>query len=224
MPDGRGLARRRRSAGVGAYRAVMSLRSVRDAYASLSGQYIALVEGDRATPEPERSLIRRHLTGVPGPVFDLGCGPGHWTAYLHSLGVDVTGVDMVPEFIEHATATYPGPPFRLGSMTDVDAAERPLSGILSWYSTIHLPPAELDALLARFRRLLAPSGMLVIGFFDSDDDVAAFDHAVITAYRWPIDVFAGHLAEAGFTEVERLRQRFPERPDRRYAALAARAP
>jgi hypothetical protein len=67
------------------------------------------------------------------------------------------------------------------------------------------------------------SGVLVIGFFDSDDDVAAFDHAVITAYRWPVEVFAERLAEAGFTEVERLRWQNPERPDRKYAAIAARA-
>jgi hypothetical protein len=65
--------------------------------------------------------------------------------------------------------------------------------------------------------------MLVVGFFDSDDDVAAFDHAVITAYRWPADVFAERLAKAGFTEVQRLRQQYAERPDRKYAAIAARA-
>lgn len=201
----------------------MDFQSVRDAYSSLSGQYIALVEDDRQAPEQDRSLIRRHLSSVPGAVFDLGCGPGHWTAYLHSLGVDVTGIDVVPDFIEHALATYPGPHFRLGSMTDVDTPEHSVAGILSWYSTIHLPPAELDRMLAWFHRLLASSGVLVVGFFDSDDDVAAFDHAVITAYRWPIDVFAQHLADAGFTEEERLQRQVAERPDRKYAAIAARA-
>jgi hypothetical protein len=65
--------------------------------------------------------------------------------------------------------------------------------------------------------------MLVAGFFDSDEDVAPFDHAVITAYRWPADLFAERLARAGFTEVQRLRQQYPERPDRRYAAIAARS-
>jgi hypothetical protein len=93
----------------------------------------------------------------------------------------------------------------------------------SWYSTIHLPPKDLERMLARFHRLLAPAGMLVIGFFDSDDDVAEFDHAVITAYRWPADAFAERLTAVGFTEVERLQQQFPQRPDRRYAAIAARA-
>jgi len=98
-----------------------------------------------------------------------------------------------------------------------------VAGILAWYSTIHLPPPELDRVLAEFRRLLAPSGVLVAGFFDSDDDVAEFDHKVISAYRWPVDVFAEHLVAAGFIELQRLRHQFPERPDRKYAAVAARA-
>jgi len=156
-------------------------------------------------------------------VLDLGCGPGHWTAYLHSLSADVTGVDVVPEFIAHARMAHPGPEFRLGSMTDVEVPEHSLAGILSWYSTIHLPPADLDRVLAEFRRLLAASGVIVTGFFDSDDDLAEFDHKVIAAYRWPVDVFAEQLVKAGFTEVQRLQQQFPDRPGRKYAAIAARA-
>jgi SAM-dependent methyltransferase len=169
---------------------------VRDAYSSVAEQYIGLIADDWQADDDDTALVRRHLTGLPGPVLDLGCGPGHWTAYLHSLGADVTGIDMVPEFIAHARAAHPGPDFRLASMTELDAPEHSLAGILTWYSTIHLPPTELDRVLAGFRRLLAPSGMLVVGFA-SDDAVAAFDHKFSTAYRWPADVFAEHLADAG---------------------------
>lgn len=205
------------------YRAPVDLQPVRAAYSQVSGQYIDLFGGPGQQDEIDAALIRRHLTGLPGPVLDLGCGPGHWTAYLHALGADVTGVDVVPEFIAHARASFPGPVFRLGSMTALDAAEQSVAGILSWYSTIHLPPHELPEVLAGFRRLLVPSGKLVIGFFDSEDVAAAFDHKVLTAYRWPAEVFAQNLASAGFTEVERLRQQSAERPDRRYAAIAAQA-
>ena len=202
----------------------MDAGTVRDAYSSASARYIGFVDGGTwQDHEDDVALIRRHLTGLPGPVLDLGCGPGHWSGLLHSLGADVTGVDLVPEFVEHARAHHPGPRFRLCSMTDLGLPEHSVAGILAWYSTIHVPPAELDGVLAGFHRLLAPSGALVVGFFDSDDDVAAFDHAVVTAYRWPVDVFAERLAQAGFVELERLRHRFPERPDRRYAAMAARA-
>jgi SAM-dependent methyltransferase len=134
----------------------------------------------------------------------------------------VTGVDPVPEFIDHARRNHPGPQFRLGSMHEVDVPEHSVAGILAWYSTIHFPPAELDRALAAFHRLLAPTGVLVIGFFDSDDEVAEFDHKVITAFRWRVDVFAEHLAEAGFAEVERLQYQLQTRPDRKYAAIAGR--
>lgn len=196
---------------------------MREAYSSASQQYIELFDGVGHAHEDDAAFIRRHLTGLPGPVLDLGCGPGHWTAYLHSLGADVTGVDMVPEFIAHARTAHAGPEFRLGSMAEVDVPEHSLAGILSWYSTIHLPPADLDWVLAEFRRLLAPCGMLVAGFFDSQDVLAEFDHKVTTAYRWPVDAFAEHLVKAGFAEMQHLRQEFVERPDRKYAAIAARA-
>lgn len=202
----------------------MSLGPVRVAYSAASEQYIDLFNGGWQDHEDDTALVRRHLIGLAGPVLDLGCGPGHWTAFLHALGADVTGVDIVPEFISHARATHPGPKFQLGSMTEVDAAKHSVAGILAWYSTIHMPPPELKRALAVFRQLLTPSGVLVVGFFDSDSAVSEFDHKVTTAYRWPVDVFAEHLAEAGLREVQRLQHQVAERPDRKYAAIAARPP
>ena len=196
---------------------------MRDAYSTKSAQYLAMFEGGWQDHEEDTALVQRHLTGLAGPVLDLGCGPGHWTARLHALGAQVTGVDIVPEFIAHARATHPGPEFQLGSMTELDLPAHSVAGILSWYSTIHLPPPELDRMIGLFRRLLRPSGVLVLGFFDSDDVVAAFDHTVVTAYRWPVDILSRHLTASGFTEMERLQHQLPDRPDRRYAAIAARA-
>lgn len=194
-------------------------QAVAEAYSAVAQPYIDLC-GNGQTHEADADLIRRHLTGLDGPVLDLGCGPGHWTAFLHEHGAAVSGLDLVPEFLAHARATCPGLTFRQGSMAD---AEGPVAGILAWYSAIHLPPPQLDDQLVAFRQLLEPDGVLVLGFFDSADGVAAFDHAVITAYRWPVDVMAQRLQLAGFTEVERSRHHRPERPDRAYAALAVRA-
>jgi SAM-dependent methyltransferase len=205
------------------YRRPVDLRPVRDAYSSMSEQYIDMVGDGSQEHEDDMSLIRRHLAGLAGPVLDLGCGPGHWTSYLHGLGADVTGVEMVPEFVAYARTTHPDLEFQRGSMTALDMPDHSVAGILAWYSTIHLLPSELDDVLAEFRRLLAPAGVLVAGFFDSDDGVAEFDHKVITAFRWPFDLFSARLAAAGFREVERLQRQVHERPDRRYAAIAAHA-
>ncbi|MCD2191010.1 class I SAM-dependent DNA methyltransferase [Actinomycetospora soli] len=199
--------------------------TVRKAYSAMSEQYIGLFDDgweDRTHPE-DMAIIRDHLTGLSGPVLDLGCGPGHWTGHLHSSGVDVTGIDLVPRFIEHARQTHPGPDFQLGSLTDVDLPAGSVAGVLSWYSTIHMAPVELDRALAEFRRLLQVSGVLVVGFFDSAGEVATFGHKVTTAYHWPVAVFAEHLAQAGFVELQRVQYALPERPDRRFAAIAAAA-
>jgi SAM-dependent methyltransferase len=192
---------------------------VRQAYASVAELYIELFGTRAQVHADDLAFIGRHLADRPGPVLDLGCGPGHLTDHLRSLGVDAAGIDLVPEFVAHARAAHPGGSYHLGSFDDLALADRSIAGILAWYSLIHLPPPELDGVLAGFRRVLAPAGRIVVGFVHGDD-VAAFDHKVATAYRWPVDEFSKRLAHAGFTEVERL-QRPGDGTQRPLAAIAA---
>ncbi|MCX4472487.1 class I SAM-dependent methyltransferase [Micromonospora sp. NBC_01655] len=197
----------------------MNLEQVRQAYASVAELYIGLFGTSQQVHADDLAFIGRHLADRPGPVLDLGCGPGHITGYLRSLGVDATGIDMVPEFIAHAQAAHPGGRYQLGSIDNLAVANHSVAGILAWYSLIHLSPQNLDGVLAEFRRAMAPAGTLVLGLFVGDE-VAAFDHKVVTAYRWPVDEFSERLTRAGFTEVERL-QRPSEGAHRPHAAIAA---
>jgi SAM-dependent methyltransferase len=197
------------------------MEDVRQAYGSVAALYIELFGSRERVHADDLAFIERHLAGRAGPVLDLGCGPGHLTDHLRSLGVDATGIDPVPEFIAHARAAHPAGRYHLGSLEDLDVAEHSITGILAWYSLIHLPPHTLDGVLAKLRRVMAPAATLVLGVFDGDE-VAAFDHKVATAYRWPLDELAGRLRRAGFTEVER-RQRRDEHTHRRLAAIAATA-
>ncbi|MFD0971712.1 class I SAM-dependent DNA methyltransferase [Plantactinospora endophytica] len=199
----------------------MDTDQVRQAYASVADLYIELFGTREQVHADDLAFIRRHLTGQPGTVLDLGCGPGHLTDYLRSFGVDATGIDLVPEFIAHARATHPNGSHQLGSMENLGVANHSVAGILAWGSLIHLPPQALDGVLAEFRRAMAPAGTLVLALFVGDE-VAAFDHKVVTAYRWPVDEFSERLARAGFTEVERL-QRPAEGAARPHAAVAATA-
>jgi len=178
------------------------LEPVRRAYGLVAEQYIDLFGTISAVHADDLDLITRHLSIRPGTVLDAGCGPGHLTTHLRSLGTDAVGIDPVPEFIDHARAAHPDGRYWLGSMRELPVADHALAGIVSWYSLIHLPPAELDGVLAELRRALKPGGTLVTGFFDGDQ-IEAFDHKVVTAYRWPVDELAARLRRAGFTEIER---------------------
>jgi trans-aconitate methyltransferase len=189
---------------------------VRESYSANAELYIDLFGTRERVHDDDLAFIGRHL-GRPGKVLDVGCGPGHLTEYLHSLGADATGIDLVPEFIAHARAAHPHIPFHLGSMDDHDV---PVDGILSWYSLIHRNPDDVDAVLAQFRRMLNPSGTLVVGFFPGEE-IAPFEHKVVTAYFWPVDELSSRLSRAGFTEVDRLRRPADGRT-RAHAVIAAR--
>ncbi|MEU4774110.1 class I SAM-dependent methyltransferase [Micromonospora sp. NPDC023644] len=196
----------------------MDFKQVRDAYASVAALYIELFGTKQQVHVDDLAFIGRHLSSRPGNVLDLGCGPGHITDYLRSLGVDAMGIDIVPEFIAHAKSTHPHGRYQLGSMRNLDVEDHSIAGILAWFSLIHLPPQDLEDVLAEFRRVMAPAGTLVVGFFDGDE-VSAFDHKVVTAYRWPVDELSARLTRAGFVEVER-QHRPSDGTHRPYAAIA----
>jgi SAM-dependent methyltransferase len=197
----------------------MDVERVRDAYASVADLYIGLFGTAQQVHADDLAFIGRHLSIRSGAVLDLGCGPGHITDHLRSLGVDATGIDMVPEFIAHAKAAHPTGRYQLGSMKTLDVGSGSIAGILAWYSLIHVPPQDLDGVLAEFRRVMAPAGRLVVGFFEGDE-VVAFDHKVVTAYRWPVGEFSARLARAGFTQVE-CQRRTGDGTHRPLAAVAA---
>jgi 2-polyprenyl-3-methyl-5-hydroxy-6-metoxy-1,4-benzoquinol methylase len=83
----------------------------------MAERYIELFGSTAQVHPDDLALIARHLSIRPGTVLDVGCGPGHLTAHLRSLGVDATGIDMVPEFIDHARASHPDGRYETGSQS-----------------------------------------------------------------------------------------------------------
>lgn len=153
----------------------------------------------------DRQLIDTWASHVSGRVLDAGCGPGHWTDYLSRYGLDVQGLDIVPEFLNTARARYPAVKFELGSIDAIDEPSDSLGGVLSWFSTIHHEPSQIVIPLTEFARVLHPGGTLLLGYFDGTE-IEAFDHAVVRAYRWPASELSAMLKDAGFDIIETHRR------------------
>ncbi len=174
----------------------MTTGEVAAAYGARAAEYIDLFGTVDAAHEADRALVLDWARGLDGPMFDVGSGPGHWTDFLVRNGVDAAGIEMVPEFLEHARTRFPGVAFRAGTLPDLDLPDASAAGILSWYSLIHFGPDELPAALGELARVIRPGGGLLVGFF-TGEQVEAFPHAVVTAHYWPIDELSRLVAEAG---------------------------
>ncbi|WP_020119670.1 class I SAM-dependent methyltransferase [Streptomyces canus] len=139
-----------------------------------------------------------------GPVADVGCGPGPVTAHLHELAVDAFGIDLSPVMIDVARRDHPGLRFGVGSMTDLDLADASVVGLLAFWSLIHVPDDAVPTVFGHFRRVLRPSGPLLLGFHVGDESrlktqgYGGYPMNVYVHRRQP-DQVAAWLREAGFT-------------------------
>ena len=176
----------------------MSLQSVRAVYGARASEYVEVVGGIDHVAALDLALVERWARGVEGVVLDVGCGPGQWTHYLSGLGVDAEGVDPVPEFIESAQMTYPAGRYRLGRAEALGIDGGTLGGVLAWYSLIHIDPEQISAALSEFARCIRPGGGLALGFF-TGPQLESFEHAITTAYYWPIGLLTRKVEAAGFT-------------------------
>src|SRR6185437_10788844 len=130
-------------------------------------------------------------------VWDVGCGPGHVTAFLAGLGLRAAGIDLSGEMIGQAAKRHPGLEFSTGSMTALPAAGASWDGLVSFYSLIHMiDDADVRAALAEFRRVLAGGGLLLLAVHAGEET------------RHLAEWLGAELERASFT-VESLTRREP---------------
>jgi SAM-dependent methyltransferase len=126
----------------------------------------------RGRDEPEqRDLVERtadelaNVVAPPGPVADLGCGPGAHALALARRGYEVVGLDGSRRMVEVArTRAVRDEVDATFDVHDVGAplrfADASLGGVLAILVLQHLP--HPDAFIAEIRRCLRPGGHVLI--------------------------------------------------------------
>lgn len=170
---------------------------VRVAYSARAQEYAELLGSMEATHAADREFVLGWAGRCDGPIIDAGCGPGHWTEFLRLAGAEVSGIDAVPEFIDEARQRYPAAEYRRATLPFLDVPEASLGGVLAWYSLIHVDPAALGEVILALSKFLRPNGEILLGFF-TGTTLEPFEHAVVTAYSWPIEELTRLLETLGF--------------------------
>ncbi len=120
----------------------------------------------------DRWLLERvaELAGG-GPIADVGCGPGHTTAHLASVGVDVIGFDLSPEMVDEARLRFPEIGFEVGDLRTLlrPPAAPGWRAVVAWYALGHLSGSELPTAVAALVRVLVPGGWLALALHVGDE-------------------------------------------------------
>jgi 2-polyprenyl-3-methyl-5-hydroxy-6-metoxy-1,4-benzoquinol methylase len=126
--------------------------------------------GERFTPEVRGPIWYEHwhryafvAALVPGlRVLDAACGEGYGSFLLARAAAHVTGIDISADAVAHARQRYPAAnlAFAEGSVTALPLPDACVDVVVSFETIEHLTPQR--EMLAEFRRVLTPTGILVI--------------------------------------------------------------
>jgi SAM-dependent methyltransferase len=144
--------------------------------------------------------IERHRAG--GRLLDVGCSYGEFLGVARARGFDVQGVEMSPDTA--ALAAAQGTPVFVGSLADARFPDATFDIVHAGDVIEHL--TDVRAFVAEIRRVLKPSGLIVVATPNHD---AFFPRATLALYRvfripWSHATPPWHLHQFSARSLERL--------------------
>ena len=97
-------------------------------------------------------------------VLAISCGTGWEANFLMARGFDLVGIDTSAEMVRRARSRVPGGKFQRMSVQNLQfSPEETFDAIWSTRTLIHVPQELVVDLLASWKRVLKPGGILCLG-------------------------------------------------------------
>lgn len=163
--------------------------AVRRSYDTVAAEYAERL-GDELAHKPfDRARLRdlAARVGRRGVIGDVGCGPGHVTAFLAAQGADVVGLDLSPGMIAQARIRHPACCFEVADLHALDATPGRFAALVLFYALIHEDDAFLARALAVFHAALAPGGLMLAAAHLGEAPLRLetwWDHPVALTFRF----------------------------------------
>lgn len=183
---------------------------VRESYNAVAASYGASFRDELSDKPLDRALLTALLeeTGLVPHIVDIGCGPGHVTAWFTSSGAHGVGIDLSDAMVSLARLQYPNSEFRQGDVLALPANDQEFDAAIAFYSLIHLQESELTDALAEIHRVLKINAMFLAAFHVGHHIVHRdewFDQAVDLDFRFlEISEIKNALAATGFVVTSEL--------------------
>lgn len=84
-----------------------TLARTTEAYNQRATDYTNALGSIESTSPVDQIRITQWATNIDGTICDLGCGPGHWTQFIHETGKPAVGYDPSYAFLDIASNKFP---------------------------------------------------------------------------------------------------------------------
>jgi SAM-dependent methyltransferase len=121
-----------------------------------------------------RSFLDRVRDGGGRRLLEVGAGPGHDSAYFAAAGLDVVATDVSPAMVEFCRAK--GLDARVADVLALDFPAAAFDAIYTVNCLVHVPDADLHAVLANLAPMLRPEGLMYLGVWGGQDSEGTIDN------------------------------------------------
>lgn len=147
----------------------------------------------------DRARAQASAHGLTGPIIDLGCGPGWFTA---AMGPGAVALDAARAMLDLVPAHAPDARRVQADLAHLPVRRHALAGAWASKSLVHVARPAMPLALHDLHRALAVGAALELVVFEGDLDHGTFpddDFPGRSFSAWPRDLLGAVITGAGFT-------------------------
>jgi len=143
-----------------------NLKKIENLYDAIAKEYTKTFLGEHEKKPKDQEILYRFTQEMGGrrPVWDFGCGPGQTTAYLKSIGMEISGLDLSEKILQQARRNHSKIHFRKGNILDLEFENSSIAGVVAFYAIVHFTKAQVEIACREIFRVLKPGGVFLFTY------------------------------------------------------------
>lgn len=138
------------------------------AWYSNSFETYKTMRSDLSRDQENREYFLKHIPGKK--ILDIWCAHGRDVCEFFKRWIDITWIDLTPEFVKLAKENCPEADIQLMDMRKLTFKDKTFDGIRACASFLHIPKEEAEKTLQEFFRVLKKEWLLFMGVMEGNGE------------------------------------------------------